>query len=146
MFLWEICFTYKLLLLILNPYTPHMVRSDNPMKSYNSFHISHRREGRSEPPPPKVPTFYATAWNSNQNCSIDPYLQIGTKIETFASIWNKKTKSPMHNTPLKWLSLYLELRRFVIMNRVYSNGAFLTVFATYLFVCLFWGFQVTPTT
>ena len=70
--------------MILNPYIPQMFRSDHPIKSYNSLHISHR-PGAFEPP---RLIFYLNAFPSDQYWSIDHYLQIGTVNETFASIWN----------------------------------------------------------
>ena len=40
------------------------------------------------------------AWHSDQNCSIHPWLQISSKNETIASIWNETKKIHMHGPPL----------------------------------------------
>jgi len=43
--------------------------------------------------------FYLTAWHSNQNCFIDPYLQTGIENKTFASIWNEIFKNTFARHP-----------------------------------------------
>ena len=67
-----------------------------------------------------------TAWHSNQNCSIDPYLQIGTENETFASIWNENKKIHMHGPPLLDVRTNIGLKVRPTINWVYYTWLHLT--------------------
>lgn len=87
---------YQLLLLILNQYMHIIFASDNLIKSYNSYHFLWRLVVGWEPStPPRGQFFDRPVWPADQNSSMDPYRELRSVNETFASIWNENDKLPI---------------------------------------------------
>ena len=57
-------------------------------KHTRSLYFDTASGGLGAPDAPQRPNFNLCAWHSDQNCSIDPYLQIGSENETFTESRN----------------------------------------------------------
>ena len=128
-----------------------MFRSDNLIKSYNSYHILLRLVVGWEPrTPPRGQFFDRHVWPSDQNCSIDPYKQLRSVNKTCASIWNENDKLPIHRTPL--LVLITKSVAFLTNHNIcytfwknyfshfcaiFEFNVVISMKSSYLFLCLY---------